>query len=101
MILLNNIIDAGGPQLDKNEIIENVGKILTPSQVNTDSEDLYDASADRYKKYAKVRRALDVPVPAAIVYPKSAEAVSNVLAFCNENGLNVIPRAGKTATEGG
>ena len=87
--------------MDKNKIIENLGTLLTPSQVNTDSEDLYDASADRYKKYAKVRRVLDVPVPAAIVYPKSAQEVGNVLAFCNENGLNVIPRAGKTATEGG
>jgi alkyldihydroxyacetonephosphate synthase len=69
--------------------------------VNTDSEALYDASADRYKKYAKVRRVLDVPVPAAIVYPKTAEEVSRVLSFCNENRVNVIPRAGKTATEGG
>jgi alkyldihydroxyacetonephosphate synthase len=75
--------------------------MLSPSQVNTDSEALYDASADRYKKYAKVRRVLDVPVPAAIVYPKTAEEVSRVLAFCNEHRVNVIPRAGKTATEGG
>ncbi|MCF8089388.1 MAG: FAD-binding oxidoreductase [Desulfotignum sp.] len=75
--------------------------MFSPSQVNTDSEDLYDASADRYKKYAKVRRVLDVPVPAAIVYPKTAEEVSRVLAFCNEHRVNVIPRAGKTATEGG
>jgi alkyldihydroxyacetonephosphate synthase len=75
--------------------------MLSPSQVNTDSEDLYDASADRYKKYAKVRRVLDVPVPAAIVYPKTAEEVSRVLSFCNGNRVNVIPRAGKTATEGG
>jgi len=87
--------------LDKNEMIENLGKILSPAQVNTDSEALYDASADRYKKYAKVRRVLDVPLPAAIVYPKSAEEVSKVLAFCNAYELNVIPRAGKTATEGG
>lgn len=87
--------------MDKNSIIENLGEILTPSQVNTDPEDLYDASADRYKKYAKVRRALDVPMPTAIVYPKSAREVAKVLVFCNENELNVIPRAGKTATEGG
>ena len=87
--------------MDKKDIIENLGNILTPSQVNTDSEDLYDASADRYKKYAKVRRVLDVPVPLAIIYPASAKEVSQVLAFCNEHGLNVIPRAGKTATEGG
>ncbi len=87
--------------MDKDHIIQMLGEMLSPSQVNTDSEDLYDASADRYKKYAKVRRVLDVPVPAAIVYPKTAEEVSRVLSFCNEHGVNVIPRAGKTATEGG
>ncbi len=87
--------------MDKQEIIEKLSRILTPSQVNTDNEDLYDASADRYKKYAKVRRALDVPMPAAIVYPTSAQEVSKLLAFCNDCELNVIPRAGKTATEGG
>ncbi len=37
----------------------------------------------------------------AIVYPKSAEEVSELLKFCNENLINVIPRGGKTATEGG
>lgn len=87
--------------MDKKTIIENLNQILTSSQINTDEEALYDASADRYKKYAKARRVLDVPVPAAIVYPKSAKEVSKVLSYCNENGLNVIPRAGKTATEGG
>jgi alkyldihydroxyacetonephosphate synthase len=87
--------------VDKEHIIQTLGQMLSPSQVNTDSEALYDASADRYKKYAKVRRVLDVPVPAAIVYPKTAEEVSRVLAFCNEHRINVIPRAGKTATEGG
>ncbi|MEX1313804.1 MAG: FAD-binding oxidoreductase [Desulfotignum sp.] len=87
--------------MDKEQIIQTLGRLLSPSQVNTDSEDLYDASADRYKKYAKVRRVLDVPVPAAIVYPKTAEEVSRVLSFCNRHGVNVIPRAGKTATEGG
>jgi alkyldihydroxyacetonephosphate synthase len=87
--------------VDKEQIIQTLGEMLSPSRVNTDSEDLYDASADRYKKYAKVRRVLDVPVPAAIVYPKTAEEVSRVLSFCNGNRVNVIPRAGKTATEGG
>jgi alkyldihydroxyacetonephosphate synthase len=87
--------------LDKQGIIEKLSQILPPSQINTDNEDLYDASADRYKKYAKVRRVLDVPMPAAIVYPKSAQEVSRLLTFCNDCQLNVIPRAGKTATEGG
>ncbi len=87
--------------MDNSTIIENLGLLLSREQVNTDREELYDASADRYKKYAKARKVLDVPMPLAIVYPKSAKEVSSLLAFCNENQINVIPRAGKTATEGG
>lgn len=87
--------------MNNTTIIENLGLILSKEQVNTDHDELYDASADRYKKYAKARKVLDVPLPLAIVYPKSTEEVSRLLIFCNENRINVIPRAGKTATEGG
>lgn len=44
---------------------------------------------------------MDNPIPAAIVYPKNTEEVSKLLQFCNENRINVIPRSGKTSTEGG
>lgn len=83
------------------EILDKLGALLSAGQINTDSGDLYDASADRYKKYAKARKALDVPPPVAILYPKNAEQVSELLQFCNTNRINVIPRGGKTATEGG
>lgn len=78
-----------------------LAELLDERRINTDADDLYDAAADRYKKYAKAKRALDVPPPAAIVYPDSTAAVSALLAFCDEHRVNVIPRAGKTATEGG
>lgn len=87
--------------MSKEEIIKLLVEMLSNEQVNTNQDDLYDASADRYKKYAKARNALDVPKPLAIVYPKTAEEVSKLLKFSNENAINVIPRGGKTATEGG
>lgn len=82
-------------------IVEQLVARLSEAQVNTKAEDLYEASADRYKKYAKARQVLDVPAPLAIVYPKSTEEVAAILAYCNENAVNVIPRSGMTATEGG
>lgn len=86
----------------KNELILNeLLKMLENDQICTDSEALYDASADRYKKYAKARGVADTPLPIAIVYPKNTEEVSRLLSFCNEHAINVIPRGGKTATEGG
>lgn len=87
--------------MDKNAVLELVSRVLPASQINTDADDLYDASADRYKKYAKARKVLDVPMPVAIVYPRTTAEVALVLAMCNEHGINIIPRAGKTATEGG
>jgi alkyldihydroxyacetonephosphate synthase len=87
--------------MNRDQIIESLLDMLSEEQVNTDHDALYDASADRYKKYAKARKVLDVPLPLAIVYPKSNEEVSELLKFCNENAINVIPRGGKTATEGG
>lgn len=82
-------------------VVDQLKELLSAAQVNTNADDLYDASADRYKKYAKARKVLDVPAPLAIVYPKSTDEVSTVLKFCNENMINVIARSGKTATEGG
>lgn len=82
-------------------VVHRLKELLSEAQVNTNADELYDASADRYKKYAKARKVLDVPAPKAIVYPKSTEEVSTILKFCNENDINVIARGGKTATEGG
>jgi len=87
--------------METKDLLKGLRNLLNEEQINTEEENLYDASADRYKKYAKVRRVLDVPMPKAIVYPNSAEEVSKLLMFCNENKINVIPRSGKTATEGG
>lgn len=87
--------------MDREEILEQLAAILTPGQINTDKDQLYDAAADRYKKYAKARKVLNVPSPLAIVYPKDTEEVRKLLMFCNDNAINVIARGGKTATEGG
>ena len=87
--------------MNKEKILEDLKSILLEEQINTNYDDLYDASADRYKKYAKAKKVLDVPMPLAIVYPNSVEEVKALLMYCNENGINVIPRSGKTSTEGG
>ena len=87
--------------IDSKTIINQLTQLLTKEQINTDKEALYDAAADRYKKYAKARHVLNVPSPIAIVYPKDVNEISALLMYCNEHGINVIPRGGKTATEGG
>lgn len=85
----------------KEQLLEKLASVISVDQINTDHDALYDASADRYKKYAKAKKVLDVPMPMAIVYPHSTQEVQSLLQFCNEHKINVIPRSGKTATEGG
>lgn len=87
--------------MNRETLLSEIRQLLSADQININPEDLYDASADRYKKYAKVRKVLNVPQPVAIVYPKSVHDVSRLLKFCNDHDINVIPRGGKTATEGG
>ena len=87
--------------MDRNVVLKLVSGILPASQINTAADELYDAAADRYKKYAKARKVLDVPIPVAIVYPRTTEETARLLSMCNAHGINVIPRAGKTDTEGG
>jgi len=87
--------------MNAENLLKNLRGMLQENQINTNPDDLYDAAADRYKKYAKARKVLDVPSPIAIVYPNSAEEVSRLLVFCNKNQVNVIPRGGKTATGNG
>lgn len=83
------------------EIIKDLQEMLEESQINLNPDDLYEASADRYKKYAKAKKVLDVPAPLAIVYPYDTKQVQQLLMYCNKHRINVIPRSGQTATEGG
>lgn len=82
-------------------MIEDLRKIVSEDRICVSEEELYEASSDRYNKFAKAHKALKVPMPKAIVFVKTKEEVSEILRYANENKINIIPRAGQTATEGG
>ncbi len=87
--------------LSRDEIVARLTELLGAAAVDTDETELELASVDRFKKYQSVHGIFDGPIPAAIAYPESTEQVSAVLAFANEHLINVVPRTGRTATEGG
>jgi alkyldihydroxyacetonephosphate synthase len=87
--------------LNRESIVEAMTELLGPDAVETSEEQLKEASVDRFKKYTSVHGIYDGPIPAAIVYPSSAADVAAVLRFAGENLVNVVPRTGRTATEGG
>src|SRR6201987_3166340 len=87
--------------LNRQSIAEAITELLGPGAVETGGEQLRAASVDRFKKYTSVHGIYDGPVPAAIVYPSSTAEVAAVLRFAADNLVNVVPRTGRTATEGG
>lgn len=83
------------------EIVAGLVELVGPDKIDTDERELREASVDRFRKYTAVHGIYTGPIPAAIVRATSTEDVSATLAFANRNRINVIPRTGRTATEGG
>lgn len=85
----------------REQIVEELVKILGEENVITDEKVLKESSLDRYRKFEQVHEVYTQPIPAAVVYVKSTEEVKNVLKFANENKINLVPRTGQSAIEGG
>lgn len=83
------------------EIADQLAGIVGPESVDTDQERLRRSSVDRFRKYTALYDIFDGPIPAAIVRPADTAQVAAVLAWANESGVPVVPRTGRTATEGG
>ena len=65
--------------ISREQIVEGLVKILGEEQVITDEQVLKDSSIDRYRKYEQVCEVYTQPIPAAVVYVKTPEQVSEVL----------------------
>ncbi|MEO7078333.1 MAG: FAD-binding oxidoreductase [Rhodococcus sp. (in: high G+C Gram-positive bacteria)] len=87
--------------LTREQIVSALAGLLGAVQLDTDEQALREASVDRFKKYTAAHGIFDGPFPAVIAYPRTAEEVAEVLRFANENLVAVVPRTGRTATEGG
>jgi alkyldihydroxyacetonephosphate synthase len=87
--------------LNRQSIIDAVISLLGRDAVETGDEQLKEASVDRFRKYTAVHGIYDGPIPAAIVYPACTAEVAAVLRFAADHLVNVVPRTGRTATEGG
>lgn len=92
--------DSRSP-LTRSDIVDRLVDLLGADAVDTRDDQLRDASVDRFKKYSAVHGIFDGPFPAAIVFPRSTNEVAAVLRFADDNRIAVVPRTGRTATEGG
>lgn len=87
--------------LERQEILAALTVLLGDAKIDTDLDALREASVDRFKKYQSVHGIHDAPTPVAIAYAESTADVAAVLRFADENLVNVVPRTGRTGTEGG
>ena len=87
--------------IEREKIVEGLVRILGEANVVTDEQVLEESSLDRYRKYEQVCEVYTQPIPAAVVYVHSAGEVSDVLKFANEYQINIVPRTGHSAIEGG
>ncbi|GGA68311.1 FAD-linked oxidoreductase [Pseudoclavibacter endophyticus] len=89
------------PTIDRDAIVDRLTELLGAEQVDTDEQRLREASVDRFHKYEAAHGIFDGPIPAAIAYAASTEQVRDVLTFADRHRVNVVPRTGRTGTEGG
>jgi alkyldihydroxyacetonephosphate synthase len=95
------VSNAPAAKLTREQIVAAYTEMLSADRVITDEQTLKENSVDRYYKVENVFGIYSLPLPAAVVKPLSAEEVASILTFANENGINVVPRTGGSATEGG
>ena len=87
--------------LSRKQIIRDLQSIVGKAQVSTELSDLKLSSVDRFRRYESYHNVFSMPLPAAVVKVASTEQVQKVIEFANANGVNVVPRTGRSATEGG
>ncbi len=87
--------------LSREAIVEGLRRIASPDDVVTDEAVLRQSSVDNFRKLENIFGVYTRPLPAAVVMARSTQQVADILRFAGENWVNVIPRTGATATEGG
>lgn len=87
--------------ITREEIVAKMQALVGADNVVTEKAVLEDATHDRFRKYEGYNHVFTNPLPAAVVFITSAQQVSAVLQFCNAEKINVVPRTGHSATEGG
>lgn len=92
---------ASRSTLSASEIVSRLRELVGPAAVVDDEATLRELSVDRFKKYPAAHGIYDGPFPAALVRAARVEQVAAVLRFAQEERINVVPRTGGTATEGG
>lgn len=92
---------SSAAQLSATEIVAGLRSLLGEGAVDVDPATLQASSVDRFRKYTAVHGIFDGPIPAAVVTVADTDQVATTLSWANAHRVAVVPRTGRTATEGG
>ena len=88
-------------ELSRETIVKELENLLGEDNVVTDEKVLKESSIDRYRKFEQCHEVYTLPIPAAVAYVHSTDDVAKILKFADDNRINVVPRTGQSAIEGG
>ena len=87
------------PKIDKNtisrkdQIVSHLKKITKDENILSEDEEIKPYETDGLAAYKQT--------PLAVVLPENTKEVSEILKFCNEENIKVIPRGAGTGLSGG
>ncbi|MGL5955985.1 MAG: FAD-binding oxidoreductase [Brevinema sp.] len=87
--------------MNREDIVKNLKLLIGENKIYTDLPTLQESSRDRFLKYPAVFGIYLAPLAAAVVKAETIDDIVKVLEFANKHQINVVPRSGGTATEGG
>lgn len=87
--------------LTREQVVAGLVDLVGADRVVTDPDELRRSSIDRFRKYEDICGVWTQPPPAAVVMAASTSDVAAVLRFATAHRVNVVPRTGRSATEGG
>jgi len=79
--------------LRREDIISGLSALIPPESLITSEDERRAFETDALTSYRRM--------PLAVVLPTTTEEVAAILAFCNENGVKVVPRGAGTSLAGG
>ena len=77
----------------KDKIVSDIGRIINPKNVLSHPDELRPFETDGLTAYRQM--------PLIVVMPETVEEVSNILKYCNDNKVKVVPRGAGTGLSGG
>ncbi len=85
----------------KEQVVAALQKIVGADKVSTELAILQENSHDRHMKFQAIHGVFPCPLPICVCKAGCTEQVVEVLKYCNANLVNVVPKTGGSATEGG